>query len=163
MTVDEATVPDVVELAARGVGLVVVVDVEDPVVAEGLIGELVRLGPVGTCEAPAGGATLRPLTAEETAVLDELARGASVPEAAARSFLSVRTAHRRLASARNALGARSTREAVVAYMATRSRGPRPPPGVAAHRRRPWPARRRARGAGDPVARELGSRAVSDGR
>jgi hypothetical protein len=118
--VDDDAVPDVVLLAARGAGLVVVVDIDDPVIAETFVDQLHRIGPVHDAGAPSGTPTRR-LTREEAAVLEALAGGASIPEAAAGLFLSVRTANRRLASARVALGVGSSRAAVVAHMATSAR------------------------------------------
>lgn len=53
----------------------------------------------------------------EQDLLAALAEGLTVQQAADRLFLSTRTAQRRLTSARRQLGARSTREAVLAWMA----------------------------------------------
>ena len=55
------------------------------------------------------------MTQEEADLLDALATGLSVRQAAADLYLSGRTAQRRLASARVALGVSTTREAVVAW------------------------------------------------
>ncbi len=121
VTADEAGMADVVLLAARGAGLVLVVDIEDPVIAEALLDQLGRIGPVRDAGVVGGSGAARRLSREEAAVLEALAEGASIPEAAARLFVSVRTANRRLASARAALGVDSTRAAVVAHMATRDR------------------------------------------
>lgn len=54
------------------------------------------------------------LSDDERAVLALLARGATVGEAAAQLHLSLRTTNRRLATARRALGVRTTSEAVIA-------------------------------------------------
>ncbi|SNS69036.1 hypothetical protein SAMN06893096_106225 [Geodermatophilus pulveris] len=121
MTVGDAALPDAVELAVRGAGLVVVVDVADPVSVEAFLDQLHRIGLVGEAGTATRPVPVRALTAEEAAVLDALADGASIPEAAARSFLSLRTANRRLASARAALGVASTRAAVLAHRAARDR------------------------------------------
>ncbi len=59
----------------------------------------------------------------ETALIELLADGHSVAEAAARLYLSGRTAQRRLTSARVALGVRTTREAVVAWTKLTRRPP----------------------------------------
>ena len=56
-----------------------------------------------------------PLTIEQRALLDRLADGESIAAAATAEFLSLRTANRRIAAARDALGVRTTRQAVVEY------------------------------------------------
>ena len=56
-----------------------------------------------------------PLSDDEASLLDALASGMSVRQAAAELYLSNRTAQRRLASARTALGVRTTREAVLTW------------------------------------------------
>ena len=55
------------------------------------------------------------LTAEQRQILDLLAGGASIAQAARQLFWSLRTANRRVAAARDALGVSTTQEAVVAY------------------------------------------------
>lgn len=60
------------------------------------------------------------LDANERALLAALAEGLSVHQAAEQLFLSIRTAQRRLASARRRLDVRTTREAVVAWAELRS-------------------------------------------
>lgn len=61
------------------------------------------------------GARAAGLTPEQCALLDRLAAGSSIPAAAEQEFLSLRTANRRIADARRALGVGSTREAVLEY------------------------------------------------
>lgn len=68
---------------------------------------------LGRLEHRVGGAPGAPLAPEERALLALLLTGASLGEAARRLHVSRRTADRRLAGARRALGARSTSEALV--------------------------------------------------
>jgi hypothetical protein len=56
------------------------------------------------------------LAPEHRALLDRLANGETIAAAATAEFLSLRTANRRIAQAREILGVRSTREAVLAYL-----------------------------------------------
>jgi DNA-binding CsgD family transcriptional regulator len=112
--------------AARGAG---VVAIADPASATGraLLADLARIGPVSTdpdleegdAEAAAGRPQLAP---EQRALLDRLANGETIAAAAAAEFLSLRTANRRIAEAREVLGVRTTREAVLAYLRMRREG-----------------------------------------
>jgi hypothetical protein len=54
--------------------------------------------------------------------LERLAGGETIAAAAAAEFLSLRTANRRIAEAREVLGVRTTREAVLAYLRMRREG-----------------------------------------
>ena len=63
-----------------------------------------------------------PLSAEQRALLSLVASGASVPEAADQLFLSRRTAERRMASVRAALGVPTTAAAVAALQASAASG-----------------------------------------
>jgi hypothetical protein len=121
---------DTAELAvhacARGAGLVAIVDAATEV-GRALLADLGRLGPVtldpeaevaGEDE-KAGSDTLLP---EQRALLERLANGETIAAAAAAEFLSLRTANRRIAQAREALGVRTTREAVLAYLRQRRPG-----------------------------------------
>ena len=120
--VDADGIAPVIEAVLRGVAVAIVVP-SDPSVAELLVDELGRvLGPEAqpptaatTAAAPRRPATsgLDPDTLELLAVLGG---GASIAEAAAAVHVSLRTAERRIAAARRALGVRSTAEAVVAVM-----------------------------------------------
>jgi DNA-binding NarL/FixJ family response regulator len=65
---------------------------------------------------PGARASLLP---EQRALLDRLANGETIAAAAAAEYLSLRTANRRIAQARDALGVRTTREAVLAYLRQR--------------------------------------------
>ena len=56
---------------------------------------------------------------EQRALLERLANGETIAAAAAAEFLSLRTANRRIAEAREVLGVRTTREAVLAYLRIR--------------------------------------------
>jgi DNA-binding NarL/FixJ family response regulator len=71
----------------------------------------------------AGGAQLGPqLAPEQRALLERLANGETIAAAAQSEFLSLRTANRRIAEARDVLGVRTTREAVLAYLRMRREG-----------------------------------------
>jgi DNA-binding CsgD family transcriptional regulator len=59
------------------------------------------------------------LLPQQRALLDRLANGETIAAAAAAEFLSLRTANRRIAQARELLGARTTREAVLLYVRQR--------------------------------------------
>jgi DNA-binding NarL/FixJ family response regulator len=111
-------------------------------VGRALLADLERIGPVstdpdapvarpgsgsgsaasGAAAGPAGGdddGTGTPLAPEQRALLERLAKGETIAAAAQAEFLSLRTANRRIAEARQALGVRSTREAVLAYLRLR--------------------------------------------
>jgi hypothetical protein len=128
--------------AARGAGVVAVADVRSEI-GRALLADLERIGPVSTdpdapvvgetdghragraADAPAEGhgaaghgAAAR-LAPEQRALLDRLAKGDTIAAAAQGEFLSLRTANRRIAEARDALGVRTTREAVLAYLRMR--------------------------------------------
>jgi DNA-binding NarL/FixJ family response regulator len=123
---DDHAVAEAVLAAARGAG---VAAVADPLTGAGraLLADLARIGPVlrapGTDGAGAEEAEPDedglPLTTEQRALLDRLAAGDSIAAAATAEFLSLRTANRRIAAARDALGVRTTREAVVEYVKRR--------------------------------------------
>jgi DNA-binding CsgD family transcriptional regulator len=70
---------------------------------------------------PPAGPTAAPLTVEQCELLDLLATGHSIAEAARMRYLSLRTANRRVADARAALGVSTTRAAVLAYQRLRGR------------------------------------------
>jgi DNA-binding NarL/FixJ family response regulator len=116
-----------VHAAARGAGVVAIAD-EASDVGRALLGDLRRLGPVARdpdlepaaslpieATVPAG----PPLLPEQRALLDRLANGETIAAAAAAEYLSLRTANRRIAQARDALGVRTTREAVLSYLRQR--------------------------------------------
>jgi DNA-binding NarL/FixJ family response regulator len=75
----------------------------------------------GSVESGADGRRVGALTAEQCDLLDLLAAGHSIAEAARLRYLSLRTANRRVADARATLGVASTREAVLAYVRLRGR------------------------------------------
>jgi len=112
-----------VHAAARGAALVAIAD-PGTEVGRALLADLGRLGPVirdpeaefGGGEEPDGDSPLLP---EQRALLERLANGETIAAAAAAEFLSLRTANRRIAQAREALGVRTTREAVLAYLRQR--------------------------------------------
>jgi hypothetical protein len=111
--------------AARGAGVVAITDPASET-GRALLADLARIGPVSTDpdtgdEEPAG--TARPqLAPEQRALLERLANGETIAAAAAAEFLSLRTANRRIAEARDVLGVRTTREAVLAYLRLRREG-----------------------------------------
>jgi DNA-binding NarL/FixJ family response regulator len=113
-----------VHAAARGAGVIAITDTRTDV-GRALLADLTRLGPVtrdpeaeiGTGEEQPDGDS--PLLPEQRALLERLANGETIAAAAAAEFLSLRTANRRIAQAREALGVRTTREAVLAYLRQR--------------------------------------------
>ncbi|MEE6259996.1 LuxR family transcriptional regulator [Plantactinospora sonchi] len=123
---DPETVRLAVLAAARGAGLVAIVDPTGDL-GRALVDDLTRLGPVrqdpdrGTEPAPDAESALARLVPEQRALLERLADGETIAAAAAAEFLSLRTANRRIAQARQALGVRTTREAVLAYLRQRRR------------------------------------------
>lgn len=119
---DMDTVRLVVLAAARGAGVVAIADATDPV-GRALIADLSRLGPVhrdADTQEPNG--AVGHLVPEQQALLERLANGETIAAAAAAEFLSLRTANRRIAQARQVLGVRTTREAVLAYLRQRRPG-----------------------------------------
>ncbi len=112
---DEADAAEALLAAVGGAG-VVVHAVADREVIDRLVDDLRRLGPVDhrTDEPDAGPG----LTVDERLLLDALANGSTLGEAAAELHLSRRTADRRLSAARRKLGVATTAEAVVAYART---------------------------------------------
>ena len=119
---DLETVRLAVLAAARGTGVVAIADVNGDV-GRALLADLGRLGQVrrDADAEPDGGAddAVGRLVPEQKALLDRLANGETIAAAAAAEFLSLRTANRRIAQAREALGVRTTREAVLAYLRQR--------------------------------------------
>jgi len=113
--------------AARGAGVVAVADLATSL-GQAFFADLARVGPVGTDPAadPAAGVRGPLLVPEQRALLERLAGGETIAAAAAAEFLSLRTANRRIAEAREILGVRTTREAVMAYLKLRSGEPPPP-------------------------------------
>lgn len=121
---DLDTVQLVVLAAARGAGVVAIVEATSDV-GRALIGDLTRLGtvhrdPDAELE-PADTDVVGRLIPEQRALLDRLANGETIAAAAAAEFLSLRTANRRIAQAREIFGVRTTREAVLAYLRHRKR------------------------------------------
>jgi hypothetical protein len=111
--------------AARGAGIIAVCDTGTDI-GRALLADLARIGPVSTDPdaAHAGDAdvdtdTGPQLAPEQRALLERLAAGETIAAAAAAEFLSLRTANRRIAEARDVLGVRTTREAVLAYLRMR--------------------------------------------
>jgi DNA-binding NarL/FixJ family response regulator len=106
----DADAEAVVLLALAGAGVVVETERGSPVVVR-LVDDLRHLGPVDHRIVDA--ATRPTLHAQGRALLRLLADGASLGEAAARVGIPRRTADRRLAAARRALGAARTTEAIA--------------------------------------------------
>lgn len=100
--------------AARGAGVVAITDPAGQT-GRALLADLARIGQVRTDTAAPSGAGPQ-LTDQQRALLERLARGETIAAAAHAEFVSLRTANRRIADARDALGVRSTREAVLAYL-----------------------------------------------
>ncbi|ROT29553.1 LuxR family transcriptional regulator [Micromonospora sp. HM5-17] len=121
---DAETVRLAVLAAARGAGVVAIVDPTGDV-GRALVDDLARLGPVRQDPdrepEPDPESVLARLVPEQRALLERLADGETIASAAAAEFLSLRTANRRIAQARQALGVRTTREAVLAYLRQRRR------------------------------------------
>lgn len=109
---DAADAAEALLAAVAGAGLVVHARAGRPV-TDRLVDDLRRLGPVDhRSTEPESRPTL---TSDERGLLDRLAAGRTLGEAAAELNLSRRTADRRLASAREKLGASTTAEAIVEY------------------------------------------------
>jgi DNA-binding NarL/FixJ family response regulator len=106
---DAESAAQAVLAAVRGADLVVLGSADRPVIDQ-LCDDLRRLGQLDHQVEPV---TTISLTVEERALLARLVGGATLGEAAKALHMSRRTADRRLASARRALGAASTSEAVV--------------------------------------------------
>ncbi|WJK36096.1 LuxR family transcriptional regulator [Solwaraspora sp. WMMA2065] len=119
---DTDTVALVVLAAARGTAVVAICDPAGDL-GRALVDDLSRLGPVlrhAEADPPDAAATdTVTLVPEQRALLERLANGETIAAAAAAEFLSLRTANRRIAQARAALGVRTTREAVLAYLRQR--------------------------------------------
>jgi DNA-binding NarL/FixJ family response regulator len=109
---EQAQCPAVLEAVVRGVAVVVrVVEPMSVSTAARFVDELHRAAGTGSpVTSPAPGERL---TDEQRRLLGALADGATLAAAAAALGMSVRTASRRLAEARAALGCRTTAEAVV--------------------------------------------------
>jgi len=98
--------------ALDGFGLFVRTSADDAIV-DRLVDDLRRLGPVHHDTLSSAAPVDAPITAEGSAILAFLADGHTLGEAATRLGLSRRTADRRLAEARAALGVTRTTEAIA--------------------------------------------------
>ena len=121
---DLETVRLAVLAAARGAGVVAIADANGDV-GRALLADLARLGPVHRDAGRRTGRRRRrrgrpTWSRSRRALLDRLANGETIAAAAAAEFLSLRTANRRIAQAREVLGVRTTREAVLAYLRQRA-------------------------------------------
>ncbi|HEY3503474.1 MAG TPA: LuxR family transcriptional regulator [Actinocatenispora sp.] len=109
--------------AARGAGVVVIADDQSDT-GRAVLADLSRIGPVLSDpnadpvdeQADQGSGDDLPLSDEQRSLLDRLGAGETIAAAAEAEFLSLRTANRRIAEARKALGVRTTREAVLTYL-----------------------------------------------
>ncbi|BCJ35394.1 hypothetical protein Athai_28970 [Actinocatenispora thailandica] len=108
--------------AARGAGVVVIAD-DRSEPGRAVLADLSRIGAVlrdpnvdPVDDAAGHGDDGLPLTDEQRQLLDRLGAGETIAAAAEAEFLSLRTANRRIAEARKALGVRTTREAVLTYL-----------------------------------------------
>jgi hypothetical protein len=105
---DDAVESELVDAVARGAGAIVGIDRERPG-ASRLLDALTRTAPVlDWIDCP-----LMTLGADQLLLLHALADGRSTRAAARAAHLSERTAHRRIAHARLALGIESTNEAAA--------------------------------------------------
>ena len=118
---DEHAASQAVLAAARGAGVVAVCD------PSGMWGRRVRLdleriGALGWLPGESSAAVDDlGLDEEQRSLLDHLAQGLTIAAAAEAEFISLRTANRRIASARKLFGVSTTRQAVVAYVQHSSR------------------------------------------
>jgi hypothetical protein len=118
---DASTAALVVRAAARGAGVVAVVD-GTPAWGQALVDSLARFGPVRRgCDPPGRPALLARLRPDQRALLERLAAGETIAAAAAGEFMSLRTANRRIAAVRGLFGVASTRDAVGVYLRLRGR------------------------------------------
>jgi DNA-binding NarL/FixJ family response regulator len=100
----------------------VVIADADSLLGRALLADLGRLGPVTRdpdAEVAAVNNAAPILLPEQRALLERLANGETIAAAAAAEYLSLRTANRRIAQARQSLGVRTTREAVLAFLRQR--------------------------------------------
>lgn len=109
--------------AVAGAGLIVLADADRDVV-DLFCDDLRRVGALDHRVGDDPGAAL---TADDRRLLELLARGLTLGQAATRLHLSRRSADRRLASARVALGVATSGEAVIAYRERLDRIGRPAP------------------------------------
>ncbi|WP_026931633.1 hypothetical protein [Glycomyces tenuis] len=110
---DEHTASQAVLAAARGAGVVAVAGGR---IALALAADLRRVGPLGLTPGKAEPDDGLELDMEQRALLNRLAAGSTIAAAAEAEFVSLRTANRRIAAARSALGVKTTREAVMIYI-----------------------------------------------
>jgi hypothetical protein len=108
---DDATVKAAILAAAWGAGVLLAAGRAPAELRERLVDDLARIGPVTRSVAAAP--RLHP---DAERLLGSLAEGRSLAEAAAAAYLSRRTADRRLAEARMALGATTTSEAIARWL-----------------------------------------------
>ncbi|MGO9754417.1 MAG: LuxR family transcriptional regulator [Solirubrobacteraceae bacterium] len=105
--VDSAALQAALLAGARGAGLIILTPPEPP---DAFLEDLARIGAVERRAARG-----EVFDAETVDLLRELSAGKSVADAAADVLISLRTAHRRLAAARKALGVKTNRELLTEY------------------------------------------------
>lgn len=110
---DDHTASQAVLAAARGAGIIAVAAGQ---LALGLAADLRRVGPLGLLPGKTEAADGLELDTEQRALLARLAQGSTIAAAAEAEFVSLRTANRRIAAARQSLGVKTTREAVMLYI-----------------------------------------------
>ncbi len=110
VTTDDEAVAALVA-GVRGARLVIAL-AADHAGREQVLDDLLRLGELTAPAAPIAAAELS-LSADQRALLEGLANGASIGQVAGELFISLRTAERRVAAARRLLGARTTAEAIL--------------------------------------------------
>lgn len=117
LIVDSAAAEAAVLAASWGAGLLIGIGGLDPGVRDRLVDDLERIAPVVRRMQPID----LPIHAEAARLLDLLASGLTLGDAARVAYISRRTADRRLADAKRALGAAST-AGLIALWAKRRRG-----------------------------------------
>lgn len=110
---DEHTASQAVLAAARGAGVIAVAGGR---IALALAADLRRVGPLGHTPGRPEPTDGLDLDHEQRSLLNRLAAGSTIAAAAEAEFVSLRTANRRIAAARNVLGVKTTREAVMIYI-----------------------------------------------
>lgn len=116
---DAASAAEALRLALGGSDLVIHA-VAARLVLDRLYEDLRRVGPVEVTSKPAPPMPGAELDDDGRALLELLARGVTLNEAAATLHLSLRTANRRLAAARSTLGVATTIEAIAVLSSRRS-------------------------------------------
>lgn len=115
LIVDEPAAASAVLAASWGAGLLVGIGNAEPSMRERLLDDLGRIGPL-VRGLPLAAPAVHP---EAATLLDLLAAGHTLGEAAREAYLSRRTADRRLAEAKRQFGVSSLPEAIARWVSTR--------------------------------------------